>query len=127
MYENTMLTSLINSAPMTVIATTLECGTGPPSCYASYRQHLCKCASMCMVGEEGVRAHERELYFVGQREYICYTSAMCPRKHVTRTTDMMFQKSQCSFFEDPLYNLEVKSTVYCVHAKSYRPQFLRKQ
>lgn len=71
--------------------------------------------------------HERELYFVGQREYICYTSAMCPRKHVTRTTDMMFQKSQCSFFEDPLYNLEVKSTVYCVHAKSYRPQFLRKQ
>jgi hypothetical protein len=29
------------------------------------------------------------------------------------------------FFEDPLYNLEVKSLVYCVHAKS-EPTILEK-
>jgi hypothetical protein len=107
---------------MTIIATTLECGKGPPSSYASYREQVCAC--MCVWGG-CMSAHERELYFVGQRVYICNTSAMCHGKCVTRITNTMFQKSQCSFFEDLYTNL--KSRVWCTvyMQKSYHPQFLR--
>lgn len=117
---------LINSAPMTVIATTtMECGTGPQAHIGVMHHTENRCVHAC--GWVGAWAQVGEncfilfyLFILGQRVYICNTSATCHGKHATRITGITFQKSQCSSFE-------VTSMVYCVHAKSYCPQFLRKQ